>query len=132
MHKQTFISAGFDAAEGTPEHVGGFHVTPAGYAEMTRLLLDGLPQTPLAVVLEGGYDLPSLAACATAVLTTQVHDNVEEPASTLKKEKRSTKLYDSVTTDQAHCDAVIDAIAAYHALQGWSLMTETEQQEPEH
>jgi len=60
------VSAGFDAAEGTVDSLGGFHVTPDGFAVLTRLVT-GLALElgiPLAMVLEGGYDLPSLCASA--------------------------------------------------------------------
>jgi len=51
------ISAGFDAAEGDP--LGGYHLTPNCYYNMTKLLM-GFGK-PLLLVLEGGYDLNSIA-----------------------------------------------------------------------
>ena len=45
------VSCGFDAGEG--DHLGGYHVTPAGYAHMTRLLM-GVAQGKLVLALEGG------------------------------------------------------------------------------
>lgn len=35
---------------------------------MTRRLLDHLPRVPVAVALEGGYDISSLGKCAAAVM----------------------------------------------------------------
>ncbi|KAI5062795.1 hypothetical protein GOP47_0021342 [Adiantum capillus-veneris] len=61
----TIISAGFDAAKGDP--LGGCQVTPLGYAYMTQMLYL-LMKGKLLVVLEGGYNLRSISASATAVL----------------------------------------------------------------
>ncbi len=61
------ISAGFDAAEG--DLLGGMKVTPEGYAEMTRIakrLANQYCQGRLVSVLEGGYNLESLAASVEA------------------------------------------------------------------
>ncbi|KXL49010.1 hypothetical protein M433DRAFT_62748 [Acidomyces richmondensis BFW] len=58
------IAAGFDAAEG--DMLGGCHVTPAGYAHMTHMLMS-LANGRLAVCLEGGYNLDSIARSACAV-----------------------------------------------------------------
>lgn len=61
------IAAGFDAAEG--DMLGGCNVTPAGYAHMTHMLMS-LAQGKVAVCLEGGYNLESIARSATAVART--------------------------------------------------------------
>lgn len=61
------IAAGFDAAEG--DMLGGCKVTPAGYAHMTHMLMS-LAQGRVAVCLEGGYNLESIARSATAVART--------------------------------------------------------------
>ena len=58
------IAAGFDAAEG--DMLGGCHVTPAGYAHMTHMLMS-LAEGRVAVCLEGGYNLDSIARSACAV-----------------------------------------------------------------
>jgi acetoin utilization deacetylase AcuC-like enzyme len=61
------ISAGFDAARG--DLLGGLNVTPAGYAEMTRIVKD-LAKTcckgRLVSTLEGGYSLKQLPGCVEA------------------------------------------------------------------
>jgi histone deacetylase 6 len=59
------ISAGFDAAEGDP--LGGCNLTPAGYSHMTSELL-GLHagKARVLLVLEGGYNLTSIARSAEA------------------------------------------------------------------
>ncbi|XP_045164142.2 histone deacetylase 6-like isoform X1 [Mercenaria mercenaria] len=62
------VSAGFDAAIGDP--LGGCKVTPAGYGHMTHML-SGLASGRVIVVLEGGYNLVSMAnsmATCTSVL----------------------------------------------------------------
>ncbi|CAI6329932.1 unnamed protein product [Periconia digitata] len=61
------ISAGFDAAEG--DLLGGCHVTPACYAHMTHMLMR-VAEGKVAVCLEGGYNLRSIARSALAVTRT--------------------------------------------------------------
>ncbi|KAK9091138.1 hypothetical protein Sjap_024315 [Stephania japonica] len=61
----TIISAGFDAARGDP--LGCCDVTPAGYAQMTKML-STLSDGKLLVILEGGYNLRSISSSATAVI----------------------------------------------------------------
>ncbi|BBM99274.1 protein MpHDAC3 [Marchantia polymorpha subsp. ruderalis] len=68
----TIISAGFDAARGDP--LGGCEVTPSGYAHMTSLL-SSLSGGKMLVVLEGGYNLRSISASATAVIKVLLGDN---------------------------------------------------------
>ncbi|KIY71127.1 histone deacetylase clr3 [Cylindrobasidium torrendii FP15055 ss-10] len=58
------ISAGFDAAVNDP--LGGCNVTPTGYAHMTHMLA-GLAGGRLVVVLEGGYNVDSIAKSMVAV-----------------------------------------------------------------
>lgn len=60
------ISAGFDSALGDP--LGGVGVTPVGYAYMTHGLRSICGK--LAVALEGGYNLDSLAVSSMAVIKT--------------------------------------------------------------
>ena len=63
------VSAGFDAALGDP--LGGCRITPHGYSQLTHLLC-GLAGGRVALVLEGGYNVPaiarSLAACTRVLL----------------------------------------------------------------
>ena len=68
------IAAGFDAAEG--DLLGECKVTPAGYAHMTHMLMS-LAQGRLAVCLEGGYNLDSIARSATAVARTMMGEPPE-------------------------------------------------------
>ncbi|XP_067270492.1 histone deacetylase 6 [Pseudorasbora parva] len=52
------VSAGFDAARGDP--LGGYQVTPEGYAHFTHQLM-GLAAGRVLVILEGGYNLTSIS-----------------------------------------------------------------------
>lgn len=54
------VSAGFDSAKGDP--LGGYRVTPSGYADMIELLMN--VQSNIVLVLEGGYSLTALADSA--------------------------------------------------------------------
>jgi acetoin utilization deacetylase AcuC-like enzyme len=63
------ISAGFDSAAG--DSLGRMKVTPAGFAELTRMvraMADQHSKGRLVAVLEGGYNLPGLAASVEAHL----------------------------------------------------------------
>jgi hypothetical protein len=62
-----FVSAGFDAAEGHSNGLGGLRVTPDGYAMMTYLVTQ-LANGRVILALEGGYELAPLANSATACL----------------------------------------------------------------
>ena len=53
------ISAGFDAMAGDP--LGGFTLEPEHYAALTERLRDRLPATPIAGMMEGGYNPGRLA-----------------------------------------------------------------------
>uniref|UniRef100_A0A673ABV7 Protein deacetylase HDAC6 n=1 Tax=Sphaeramia orbicularis TaxID=375764 RepID=A0A673ABV7_9TELE len=66
--KLVLVSAGFDAARGDP--LGGYHVTPEGYAHLTHLLMS-LAGGRVLLILEGGYNLSSISdsmAMCTSVL----------------------------------------------------------------
>ena len=61
------VSAGFDAAKG--DLLGRMKVTPEGFAELTRIvkgIAEQYCQGRLVAVLEGGYELESLAASVEA------------------------------------------------------------------
>ncbi|XP_035759948.1 histone deacetylase 6-like, partial [Neolamprologus brichardi] len=63
------VSAGFDAARGDP--LGGYNVTPEGYAHLTHMLMS-LAGGRVLVILEGGYNLSSIsdsmAMCTSMLL----------------------------------------------------------------
>jgi acetoin utilization deacetylase AcuC-like enzyme len=61
------VSAGFDGAAG--DRLGSFTLTPRDYADLTALVMGLAADTAaerVVSVLEGGYTLPVLAACAGA------------------------------------------------------------------
>jgi acetoin utilization deacetylase AcuC-like enzyme len=61
------VSAGFDAHERDP--LGGMALTDAGYFAIARSLLTGLhAETPLGLVLEGGYDLSGLESAVASTV----------------------------------------------------------------
>nr|XP_012150678.1 PREDICTED: histone deacetylase 6 isoform X6 [Megachile rotundata] len=81
------VSAGYDAALGCPE--GEMLVTPACYAHLLSSLLC-LASGKVAVVLEGGYCLKSLAESAALTLRTLLGDpcpilqNLELPSRSIR------------------------------------------------
>ncbi|THW43041.1 histone deacetylase HdaA [Aureobasidium pullulans] len=74
------VSAGFDAAEG--DMLGKCHVSPAGYAHMTHMLMS-LADGKVAVCLEGGYNLRSIAVSALAVTRTLMGEPPGRLATTI-------------------------------------------------
>ncbi|CAK3976394.1 Histone deacetylase clr3 [Lecanosticta acicola] len=83
------VAAGFDAAEG--DLLGGCKVTPAGYAHMTHMLMS-LAQGKMAVCLEGGYNLESIARSACAVAKTMMG----EPPDRLENIIPTTSAVDDI------------------------------------
>lgn len=80
------ISSGFDAADG--DTIGQCHVTPSCYGHMTHML-KSLARGNLAVILEGGYNLDSIAKSALAVskiLIGEPPDELPEPTKDPKPE----------------------------------------------
>ncbi|KAI8335608.1 hypothetical protein BD560DRAFT_414081 [Blakeslea trispora] len=77
-----FVSAGFDAAEGHPENLGGYKVTSRGYGIMTKMVKDLAEEVcdgRLVLTLEGGYELQSLSAtCAASVVQLFEPDTLPE------------------------------------------------------
>ncbi|KAH3662609.1 hypothetical protein OGAPHI_005861 [Ogataea philodendri] len=76
------ISSGFDAADG--DIIGGCHVSPAGYGHMTHAL-KSLAKGNLCVVLEGGYNLDSIANSALRVAKVLLGEPPEEFKQVLPK-----------------------------------------------
>ncbi|XP_060580464.1 histone deacetylase 6-like isoform X2 [Ruditapes philippinarum] len=65
------VSAGFDAAIGDP--LGGCKLTPSGYGHMTHML-SSLANGRVIVVLEGGYNLVSMANCMATCTSVLLGD----------------------------------------------------------
>ncbi|CDK29439.1 unnamed protein product [Kuraishia capsulata CBS 1993] len=91
------ISAGFDAADG--DVIGGCHVSPAGYGHMTHML-KSLAKGNLCVVLEGGYNLDSIANSALSVAKVLLGDTPEELRSSLPT-KSAVEVIDDVVKIQS-------------------------------
>lgn len=83
------ISSGFDAADG--DVIGGCHVTPAGYGQMTHML-KSLAKGNLCVVLEGGYNLDAIAKSALGVAKVLIG----EPPEELKKIQPKTETIEVI------------------------------------
>ncbi|KAJ4289743.1 Histone deacetylase hda1 [Kalmusia sp. IMI 367209] len=92
------ISAGFDAAEG--DTLGGCHVTPAGYAHMTHMLLR-IAQGKMAVCLEGGYNLRSIARSALAVTRTLMLQPPDRLADDLEPNLSCVRTIEQVKRQQS-------------------------------
>ncbi|KAG0046497.1 Histone deacetylase 4 [Gryganskiella cystojenkinii] len=61
------VSAGFDAADGHAANIGGYTVSPQGFAILTRLV-QTLAGGRVILSLEGGYEFEPLALSAAACL----------------------------------------------------------------
>lgn len=74
------ISAGFDAHHADP--LGGMMLTARGFGRLARLTREAAGNTPMAALLEGGYDLDALAFSVAATLgaLTGIEARAEEPA----------------------------------------------------
>ncbi|HEV3484260.1 MAG TPA: histone deacetylase, partial [Vicinamibacterales bacterium] len=58
------VSAGYDAHQDDP--LASMRMTTAGYAAVVREVVHAVPVAGVALVTEGGYDLPALTACLEA------------------------------------------------------------------
>eukprot|EP00941_MAST-03F_sp_MAST-3F-sp1_P006013 g6013.t1 len=102
----TFISAGFDAAEGDP--LGGCCVTPNGFAQMTHML-KGISGGKLVFVLEGGYNLRAISRSFCACVEVL-----------RGKECRDLSNNTSNAPEQSACDAIARTISAH--IQHWPVL----------
>ncbi|XP_060985212.1 histone deacetylase 7 isoform X4 [Dama dama] len=75
------VSAGFDAAEGHPPPLGGYHVSAKCFGYMTQQLMS-LAGGAVVLALEGGHDLTAICdaseACVSALLGNKVDPLSEE------------------------------------------------------
>lgn len=84
------VSSGFDAADG--DTIGQCYVTPACYGHLTHML-KSLARGHLCVVLEGGYNLDSIAKSAlgvTKILIGEPPDELDDPLKQPKPEALKT------------------------------------------
>jgi acetoin utilization deacetylase AcuC-like enzyme len=76
----TLISAGFDAHEADP--LAALRMSAGGYARIASRLRDAaLASGRLALVTEGGYDLPALRECLEATIRVLDGESVEAAAA---------------------------------------------------
>lgn len=73
------VSCGFDAAAGHPAPLGGYEVSAACFAHMTRELQQ-LAGGKLVLALEGGYDLPAMCDCAQECVRALLGERGAAPA----------------------------------------------------
>jgi len=92
------ISAGFDAAEG--DVLGGCHVSPACYAHMTHMLMR-IARGKMAVCLEGGYNLRSIARSALAVTRTLMLQPPDRLAENLEPTQSAVRTIEQVKRQQS-------------------------------
>jgi acetoin utilization deacetylase AcuC-like enzyme len=89
----TVISAGYDAHERDP--LASMRLTTGGYASIIRRIRATASRSgPLALVTEGGYDLPALASCleaTIAVLDDGLNLQGETPRSVGEKSARGER-----------------------------------------
>nr|XP_034832425.1 histone deacetylase 4 isoform X1 [Maniola hyperantus] len=73
------VSCGFDAAGGHPAPLGGYHVSAACFAQMTRDLMQ-LANGKVVLSLEGGYDLAAMCDCAQECVRALLGERAAAPA----------------------------------------------------
>lgn len=73
------VSSGFDAADG--DLIGQCHVSPAGYGQLTHML-KAIARGKVTVILEGGYNLDSIAKSALAVANVLIGEPPEATVTT--------------------------------------------------
>ncbi len=97
----TFISAGFDAHEADP--LASMRVTSAGYRRLvSRLKRAAQPSGALAVVTEGGYDLPALRECLeTMIAVLGSDDDTADESPSGAAAPRGERALTAVRTAQA-------------------------------
>ncbi len=79
------ISAGFDAHHADP--LGGMMLTAGGFGQLARMVREAAGTTPIAAVLEGGYDLGALAHSVVATLEglTGIDARTAEPSGAVRE-----------------------------------------------
>lgn len=92
-----FVSAGFDIYYQDP--LGGMEVTPRGFANLSRIVLDFAQETcagRVVFVLEGGYHLQGLRESAKEVLKTMWGDLLKEGREEELRQKVDHRLIDPI------------------------------------
>lgn len=91
------ISSGFDAAEGDP--IGGYHLTPNAYGYLTHMM-KVLANGNLVVVMEGGYNLDSIAKSALAVTKVLIGE-IPGRLKTRVPQKSAVQVISEVVKEQS-------------------------------
>jgi histone deacetylase 6 len=111
-----YISAGFDAARGDP--LGGCDVSPLGYGYMTKELVS-LAEGKVIIVLEGGYNLQSIAASTLGCLNVLLGGD-PPPLETQRAKEKDDAEKDGRDSDNSDREdtvqSVLNTIQAHHAL----------------
>lgn len=92
-----FVSAGFDIYYQDP--LGGMQVTPSGFANLCRIILDLAADTchgRVILVLEGGYHLQGLREATKAVLKTMRGDMLAQGRDEQMRQHIDHKLIDPI------------------------------------
>ena len=92
-----FVSAGFDIYYRDP--LGGMQVTPAGFANLTKIVLELAEKTckgKVVFVLEGGYHLEGLRDSAKEVLKTMRGETLAKGREESMRQTIDHKVIDSV------------------------------------
>ncbi|VEU20445.1 DEKNAAC101306 [Brettanomyces naardenensis] len=87
------VSSGFDAADGDP--IGGCHLSPAGYGQMTHYIKT-LAQGNVCVVLEGGYNLDAISVSALRVAKVLLGEPPEVLQQSLPRSEAITAISDVI------------------------------------
>jgi acetoin utilization deacetylase AcuC-like enzyme len=108
------VSAGFDAHERDP--LASMRVTTTGYAAIVSQLMTAAAKTPVAFVIEGGYDPRALAECLDASFAVIAERSGSDPASGAPDEARSDPDRSSDPNRQAsRGDRALNAVRAAQA-----------------
>ena len=99
------ISAGFDAADGDAQ--GRMKVTPAGFAQMTAMLLQTV-SCPVCCALEGGYNRLVTSECCEAVLRVLLGEQAPMPPPQLLSRCCEPTLRAVMSTQKAHWPVLSD------------------------
>ena len=105
------VSAGFDAHERDP--LAAMRATAAGYARVVRLLKEAADRHgTMALVTEGGYELPALASCLEASFAAL--DEAMEKGSLNASTSRATEKL-SVRVSTARAERALETVRAAQA-----------------
>ncbi|CAG0915800.1 unnamed protein product [Notodromas monacha] len=96
------VSCGFDAARGHPAQLGGYNVSPACFAHMTRALMQ-LAHGKVVLALEGGYSLPAICDCSAECVRSLLGDKLPP--------------IDDAELTRKPCQEAIDALMSTIAIQ---------------